>query len=176
MWSRPRACLPFMFHAVTTDGAPSWDRAHISNPALCPLIDGSRCAGIAPVQINPLVRRGPPCSARAILNRANEIIFDTSLPQDLTTIELIHRLVMAGKLASRKYRDMHIHVIEANDAMAPLSPSSNHTTGCESLILLRDSGRHTAGNWIDRYFDSISGRGTVDLASNFRGSSAEAPT
>ncbi len=176
MWSWPWACLPFIPYAVTIDGAPCWDGGAIGNPALFPLIDGRSCAGIAVAQINPLVRRGTPCSAREILNRVNEITVGASLLQDLATIQLTHRRVMEGKLASREYRDMPIHIIDANNAMASLSASSSFRTGWEFLILLRDNGRRTAGKWTNRHVDSIGQHSTADLASMFRGSCAEALT
>ncbi len=170
------ACLPFMFQAVNIDGTPYWDGGYMGNPVLFPLIERSPCADIAIVQINPVVRRGTPRTAREILNRVNEITFNASLLKDLATIELIHRLVMEGRLEGREYRDMRIHIIEANDAMAPLSASSKLNTELEFLVLLRDIGRRAAGEWIGRHFDSIGERSTLDLASMFRGSCAEALT
>ena len=91
-------------------------------------------------------------------------------------IELIHRPVMEGRLDSREYRDMHIHIIEANDAMMPLSVSSTLNTEWEFVILLRDIGRRTAGAWIDRHFGPIGERSTADLASMCHGSCVKALT
>ena len=123
-----------------------------------------------------MVRPGTPRSAREILNRVNEITFNASLLKDLATIELMHRLVMEGRLDGREYRDMRIHIIEANDAMAPLGASSKLNTEWEFLVLLRDIGRRAAGEWIDRHFDQIGECSTVDLASMCYGSCAEALT
>ncbi len=168
------ACLPFMFQTVTIDGTPYWDGGYMGNPVLFPLIERSPCADIAIVQINPLVRRGIPRTAREILNRVNEITFNAPLLNDLAAIELIHRLVTEGRLDGHDYRDIRIHIIEANDAMAPLGASSKLNTEWEFLILLRDIGRRAAGEWIARNFDAIGERSTVDLAALARGSCAGA--
>ena len=168
------ACLPFMFHAVMIDGQPYWDGGYMGNPVLFPLIEGSPCADIAIVQINPVVRRGTPHTARDILNRVNEITFNASLLKDLASLELIHRLRAEGKLEGPHFRDMRIHVIEANDAMVPLGASSKMNTEWEFLLLLRDIGRRAAGEWLDRHFDAIGERSTVDLPRMFGTGRAEA--
>ena len=62
---------------------------------------------------------------------------------------------------------MRIHVIEAQEAIAPLGASSKLNTEWEFLVLLRDIGRQAAGQWIDRHFDDIGARSTVDLKSMF---------
>ncbi len=68
-----------------------------------------------------------------------------------------------GKLDKNEFRDMRIHIVEANDAMAPLGASSKMNTEWEFLTLLRDIGRRAAGEWLDRHFDQIGVRSTVDL-------------
>jgi NTE family protein len=151
---------------------PYWDGGYMGNPVLFPLISGSGCADIAIVQINPVVRRGVPRTARDILNRVNEITFNASLLKDLASIELIDRLMAEGKLAPGEFRDMRLHIIEANDAMLPLGASSKLNTEWEFLTLLRDIGRRAAGEWINRHFDDLGQRSTVDLASMFRGAAA----
>ena len=161
------ACLPFMFHAVMIEGEPYWDGGYMGNPVLFPLIEGSGCADIAIVQINPVLRRGTPRTARDILNRVNEITFNASLLKDLASLELIHRMVAEGKLDRNEFRDTRIHIIEANDAMVPLGASSKMNTEWAFLTLLRDIGRRAAGEWLDRHFDEIGVRSTVDLPCMF---------
>jgi NTE family protein len=163
------ACLPFMFHAVTIDGAPYWDGGYMGNPVLFPLIDESPCNDIAIIQINPVVRPGTPRTARDILNRVNEITFNSSLLKDLWTIDLIHRLRMEGKLDGSGFRDMRIHVIEGRDEMLALGASSKLNTEWEFLTLLRDIGRRAAETWLARHFDDIGERTTVDLRAMFHG-------
>ncbi len=163
------ACLPFMFQAVEIEGAPYWDGGYMGNPVLFPLIDESPCSDIAIVQINPVTRPGTPQSAREILNRVNEITFNSSLLKELWTIDLIHRLIAEGALERGRFRDMRIHVIEAAEAMAPLGASSKLNTEWEFLVLLRDIGRAAAELWITRHFDDIGQRTTMELPGMFQG-------
>jgi NTE family protein len=163
------ACLPFMFQAVEIDGTPYWDGGYMGNPVLFPLIDESPCSDIAIIQINPVVRPGTPRTAREILNRVNEITFNSSLLRDLWTIDLIHRLIHEGRLDGQRFREMRIHIIEGREELAPLGASSKMNTEWEFLTLLRDIGRRAAERWIERHFDAIGERTTVDLGTMFHG-------
>ena len=69
---------------------------------------------------------------------------------------------------------MRIHVIEAQDKISPLGASSKLNTEWEFLTLLRDIGREAAGEWIDRHFDSIGERSTVNLGAMFAGAALQA--
>src|SRR3546814_16023526 len=73
------ACLPLVFQAVEIDGVPYWDGGYMGNPALFPFFNASESDDVIVVQINPIFRRGAPKSAREILNRVNEITFNSSL-------------------------------------------------------------------------------------------------
>jgi len=73
------ACLPTMFHAVEIDGEAYWDGGYMGNPAIFPLIYNCESADIVIVHINPLFRNEVPRSADDILNRINEISFNSSL-------------------------------------------------------------------------------------------------
>jgi NTE family protein len=163
------ACLPNMFHTVMIDGAPYWDGGYMGNPVLFPLIDHSPCGDIAIIQINPTVRPGVPTSARQILDRINEITFNSSLLKDLFAIDLINRLVSEGKLDAEKYRRMRIHLIEAQEDLLPLGASSKLNTEWEFLVLLRDIGRRAAGGWIEAHFNDVGERTTVDMGALFAG-------
>lgn len=159
------ACLPFMFQAVLIDGTPYWDGGYMGNPVLFPLIDSSTCGDIAIVQINPVVRTGTPTSARQILDRVNEITFNSSLLKDLWAIGFIDRLVADGALSRDRYRQTRLHLIEAESEMSPLGASSKLNTEWEFLVKLRDIGRRAAGRWIERNFDDIGERTTMNLDS-----------
>ncbi len=157
------ACLPFMFQAVLIDGTPYWDGGYMGNPVLFPLIDSSTCGDIAIVQINPVVRTGTPTSARQILDRVNEITFNASLLKDLWAIGFIDRLVADGALSRDRYRQTRLHLIEAESEMSPLGASSKLNTEWDFLVKLRDIGRRAAGRWIERNFNDIGERTTMNL-------------
>ena len=168
------ACLPFMFHAVMIDGAPYWDGGYMGNPVLFPFIDESPCEDIAIVQINPVTRPGAPETAQGILNRVNEITFNSSLLKELWTIDLIDRLLAEGKVSRNEFRDIKIHIIQAQEEMSPLGASSKLNTEWEFLVLLRDIGRRAAEAWIADHFADIGKRTTVDLRAMFRGVNCKA--
>ncbi|MGI9414186.1 MAG: patatin-like phospholipase family protein, partial [Hyphomicrobiales bacterium] len=71
------ACLPYIFQAVEIDGVPYWDGGYIGNPVLYPFFYETDTADIVLVQVNPIERRETPTSARDILNRMNEITFNS---------------------------------------------------------------------------------------------------
>jgi NTE family protein len=157
------ACLPNVFHAVEIDGIPYWDGGYMGNPVLSPFIDKSPCSDIAIVQINPVERKGTPRTARDIQNRINEITFNAPLIMELRTIEMIDRLIDTGRLSGNEFRRMHMHIIEAPEKMKVLGASSKMNSEWAFLVHLRDMGRLAASTWIDRHFNDIGQRSTVDL-------------
>ena len=71
------ACLPTMFQAIEIDGEAYWDGGYAGNPTISPLVRESEASDVILVQINPRERRETPRSANEILNRVNEISFNT---------------------------------------------------------------------------------------------------
>ncbi len=163
------ACLPHLFRAVVIDGVPYWDGGYMGNPALFPFHTESDSADTIVVQINPVERRGVPRSAHDIQNRLNEISFNSSLLKELRAIDFVGRLIDEGKLDEQHYRRAHIHIIENQAVLAPLGASSKMNAEWAFLTHLHDLGRETARAWMDRHFDDIGARGTVDLRAMFQG-------
>jgi hypothetical protein len=118
------ACLPFLYDAVEIDGEAYWDGGYSGNPSLYPLVDDHGCRDLVVVQINPLVRRQLPGTAREIVNRINEITFNSSLVKELRSIQLLHRLIDAEGLELERYRAMRLHLIHAEKEVEQLSASS----------------------------------------------------
>src|SRR6202171_640239 len=73
------ACLPTMFRAMEIDGEAYWDGGFVGNPTITPLIRESDAHDTILVQINPRERQDTPRSAADILNRLNEISFNSPL-------------------------------------------------------------------------------------------------
>jgi NTE family protein len=161
------ACLPFMFHAVEIDGVPYWDGGYMGNPVLFPFVDNNSCDDVVIIQINPVVRKGTPRTAREILNRVNEITFNSSLMKELRAIDFVDRLIDDGQISNEEYRRINIHIIEADEQMKALGASSKLNSEWPFLLHLRDIGRDTAAQWIDQNFDSIGECSTVDLRAMF---------
>jgi NTE family protein len=74
------ACLPFLFRAIEIDGEHYWDGGYMGNPAIFPLIYNCDSRDVVIVHINPIERPDVPKTASEILNRINEISFNSSLP------------------------------------------------------------------------------------------------
>lgn len=163
------ACLPMVFQAVEIDGVPYWDGGYMGNPALFPFHTHTDCSDIVVVQINPIERQGAPTTAQDIMNRVNEISFNSSLLKELRAIDFVSRLISEGKLSGNDYRDTRVHIIENQEVLNTLGASSKLNAEWAFLTHLRDLGRDTADNWLKENFEHIGKRATVDVAKLFQG-------
>src|SRR5690606_1294895 len=87
------ACLPLLFEAVEIDGEHYWDGGYLGNPAIHPLIHECDSSDVVIVQVNPMNRPDVPLSARDILNRINEMTFNSSLVREMEGFATITRLI-----------------------------------------------------------------------------------
>lgn len=161
------ACLPFMFKAVEIEGEAYWDGGYIGNPALFPLVGERDSRDLVVVQINPLVREELPQTGRAILNRINEITFNSSLLKELRAIELLHELLEAESLESDRYRSMFVHLIHAHEELQDMDASSKLNAEWTYLLDLKERGRGWADHFLAEHFDDIGVRGTLDISKLF---------
>lgn len=155
-------CLPFMFHAVEIDGEHYWDGGYCGNPALYPLIYHCNSPDILLVQINPLYRNELPRSARQILDRVNEISFNSSLMREMRAIKFVSDLIDQGKLSEEDYVKLHIHMI-ASDALTNFGASSKLNAEIDFLETLKSLGRETADAWLKQNWDQVNVESTCDL-------------
>jgi NTE family protein len=158
------ACLPFIFQAVEIDGEPYWDGGYMGNPAIYPLIYHCDSRDVVIVHINPLVRHGTPKTAQEILNRINEISFNSSLMREMRVIEFVTRMIDDGRIADGDMKRMLIHSISDDEMMGSLSVTSKMNGDWEFLTHLRDTGRARAEQWLDESFDRIGKETTIDFA------------
>lgn len=156
------ACLPQMFPAVEIGDEAYWDGGFAGNPALYPLIDNRASQDIVVVQINPIVRRQLPRSARDILNRVNEISFNSSLIKELRAIAMMQRLADEGGL-DLGHRRTFLHIIHADEEVQDLEASSKLNAEWSYLQKLFEHGREWAQEWLDTHFDAVGERSTLDL-------------
>ena len=66
-----------LFRAVEIDGVPYWDGGYLGNPVIFPFFRTTTTEDVLVVQINPLMRQQLPMSTREIMNRINEITFNS---------------------------------------------------------------------------------------------------
>jgi len=161
------ACLPHLFQAVQIDGEAYWDGGYMGNPALYPLIYGCRSRDIAIIQINPLNREEVPRTTTEILDRLNEISFNSSLMREMRAIDFVSRLVEEHRLDETRYKRMLIHRIEAGDEMRDLGASTKLNAETAFLEHLFEIGRAVCGDWLARNFDFLGVSSTVDIGADY---------
>jgi len=161
------ACLPFLFQTIEIDGANYWDGGYIGNPAIFPLIYGSQSRDVVLVHINPIVRHGVPKTAPEILNRINEISFNSSLMREMRAVAFVTRLIDEGKVNGAEMKQMLIHSIRDDEAMTAHSVASKLSPDWEFLCQLRDSGRSVTERWLRANYADVGVRSTVDLEAEF---------
>ncbi|MFW6027731.1 MAG: patatin-like phospholipase family protein [bacterium] len=163
------ACLPQMFQAVEIDGTPYWDGGYAGNPVLFPFFHKCASSDIVVVQINPVVRQGIPRTAQEILNRVNEITFNSSLLKEFRAIDFVDRLIEEGRLNDSRYKEILLHIISADDELKPLSASSKLNAEWDFIEHLFNIGRTTTGQWIATHADALGKRSTVNARAMFQG-------
>jgi NTE family protein len=161
------ACLPFLFQAVEIDGVPYWDGGYVGNPAIYPLIYECDTRDVVIVHINPIVRRGVPRTAAEILNRINEVSFNSSLMREMRAIAFVTSLIERGKVAAGEMKQMLIHSIRSDETMAALGVSSKLNADWGFLTELRERGRAEADAWLAQTYDALGTRSSVDLHAEF---------
>ncbi|MFO1049440.1 MAG: patatin-like phospholipase family protein [Geminicoccaceae bacterium] len=162
------ACLPTMFQAVEIGGEAYWDGGYSGNPTLTPLVRECDASDTVIVPINPVERPGTPRSARDILNRLNEISFNTAAIKELRMIALLQQVADPGAGEGGTWANMRIHLIR-NDGMADLGYSSKLNAEWDFLTMLRDRGRAAADAFLDEHGDALGKRSTLDLTALLEG-------
>ena len=157
------ACLPFLYQAVEVDGEHYWDGGYMGNPALFPLIYSCQSRDILIVHVNPIERPDKPTSAREIMNRVNEISFNSSLMREMRAVAFVTKLIDDGKLSQSDAKRVFIHSVCADDVMCGLGTASKLNADVGFLRQLRALGRERAQAWIDDHFDDLGSRSTVDI-------------
>lgn len=156
------ACLPTMYKAIEIDGEPYWDGGYAGNPTITPLVRECDASDTILVQVNPIHRPGTPKSARDILNRLNEISFNSPLVKELRMIALLRRAACPTKTESALWAQMRIHRI-ASDWMVKLGASSKFIAEWRFLQKLRDEGRRCADAFIAAHGRDLGRRSSLDL-------------
>jgi NTE family protein len=159
------ACLPFMMRAPEIDGDGYWDGGFMGNPAIFPVIYGCTSPDVILVHLTPTERPELPTNSRAIINRMQEISFNSSLMREMRAIAFVTQLIDEGKITGGKC--MYMHLIEAEDLIRDLAGSSKMNGTWKFLTHLFDIGREHADKWLAENYDSIGTKGTVDLQARY---------
>jgi NTE family protein len=121
------SCLPMLFPPVTIDGVAYWDGAYSGNPPLAPLLalDPAR---LVLIRAQSRLRAGIPGQPNDILNRVQEIAFQTAIDAECA--------MLPPGLDFIEYK--------ADDALAGLAPESRGNTDRAFLDRLFAAGRAAA--------------------------------
>ncbi len=161
------ACPPTLFQAVSIDGEYFWDGGYVGNPAIFPLIYHCNTSDVVIVHINPIVRRGVPTTAAEILNRVNEVSFNSSLMREMRAIAFVTSLIQRGKVERGEMKEMLIHSIRSDETMSALGVSSKYNADWDFLCDLRDKGRTQADAWIKENYENVGQRSSIDIGKEF---------
>jgi len=156
------ACLPTMFQAIEIDNEPYWDGGFAGNPTITPLVRETDAHDSILVQINPRERPTTPRSAAEILNRLNEISFNSPLMKELRMIALLREVADPGKGEGFRWANMRTHRI-MTEMMVDLGHSSKLNAEWEFLTMLRTEGRRAASEFLDMHADDLGHRSTTDI-------------
>jgi NTE family protein len=161
------ACLPQSSQAVVIDGEPYWDGGFAGNPAIWPLVYGTRTDDVLLVQLNPLVHHGVPHTAAEIADRVNEITFNASLVAEMRAISFVQKLLGQRRLDPTHYKQLRLHRVADEEGLAPYDASSKLNTDPRLLRTLFDLGHNAGQRWLAQHADAVGHHGTLDIDKTF---------
>lgn len=166
------ACLPQLFKAVEIKGEHYWDGGYMGNPSLFPFFYHTGSTDVLLVHINPIERDTVPMRANEILNRVNEISFNSSLLKEFRAIAFVQKLLDEGWIKD-EFKDqlkyIKLHSIRADKVLEDLSVATKFSSDWDFLTMLRDRGRLAADAWLAQNYDAVGKRSSVDVQESYLG-------
>ncbi len=142
----------------------------MGNPAIFPLIYGCDSRDVVIIHINPLERANLPTTASDIMNRINEISFNSSLMREMRemrAIAFVTKLIDDGKILDNSMMRMLVHGIEAADVMAELGALNKLNADWDNLNRLMKVGRERTDAWLKQNFGGLGEESTVDIREEY---------
>jgi NTE family protein len=139
-----------------------WDGGYSGNPTMTPLVRECGSRDIVIVPINPVERPGTPTTARDILNRLNEVSFNSVLLKELRMIALLRQVADPGTTEGARWAAMRVHAVD-NALMGDLGYSSKLNAEWDFLELLRQEGRGAAERFLHAHGDALGHRSTLPI-------------
>jgi NTE family protein len=156
------ACLPTMFQAIKIDGEHYWDGGFAGNPTITPLVRESDAHDTILVQINPRERTDTPYTANDVLNRLNEISFNSPLMKELRMIALLRQVADPGHGEGARWAGMRTHRIWT-DKLAEVGASSKLNAEWDFVAMLKEEGRRSADRFLSAHAEDLGKRSTADI-------------
>jgi len=151
------ACLPTMFQAVEIDGEAYWDGGFAGNPTITPLVRESDAHDTILVQINPRERLNTPRTAGDILDRLNEISFNSPLMKELRMIALLRQAADPGHGEGARWAGM------LNPPHHDRQAGRIRRVEWEFLAMLKQEGRKSAGDFLTSCGANLGTKSSADL-------------
>lgn len=161
------ACLPMMFQAVEIEGDHYWDGGYSGNPAIHPLIYKCESRDILLVQINPIKRDVLPTNAIDIMDRLNEITFNSALIAEMRAIDFVKRLLLEGKLDPAHYKDVLMHRIDGGEILEQMGATTKVSTEANLIRSLHELGQTHARRWLSEHRKDLGVCSTLNIARDY---------
>jgi NTE family protein len=139
----------------------------MGNPAIFPLIYSCATPDVLIVHINPIERPELPKTAMEILNRINEISFNSSLLREMRAIAFVTQLIGSDVDMKLDLKRVFVHSVSDDETMKMLGVSSKLNADWGALTDLRDCGRERADEWLEANYDEIGRKSTVDIRERY---------
>lgn len=160
-------CLPQIFQAVEIEGEHYWDGGYMGNPVIWPLIYHTESEDIILVQINPIHRDGVPRQPMEIINRLNEISFNSSLIAEMRAIDFVSRLIHEGMLDKKHYKDIKMHLVYSPEELKDLNASSKMNASWDFFEYLFTIGYDATDKWLAAHKAELGQHSTIDIRDKF---------
>lgn len=160
------ACLPTLFQEVQIGDEYYWDGGYMGNPAFFPLFYHSECKDILIVHILPIYRNALPEKQAEILNRINEVSFNSSLMREMRAIAFINRILDNDWLKDEhkhNIRRVYMHAIRVDDLLQSSSFASTLDVSWPFIEYLFNEGRQHASIWLAENFSKIGKKSSIDM-------------
>ena len=129
-----------------------WDGGYMGNPVIFPFFGKTTTEDVLIVQINPIERPQAPTSAHDIMNRVNEITFNSSLLAEYRAIAFVARLIDQGRLprgtGTGQYQRINAHRIVLGDGDRPIPPIPKSPRTMISFASCITAGRQAAQRFL----------------------------
>ena len=150
------ACLPQIYQAVQIGEDFYWDGGYTGNPALAPLYLRTDATDVIVVGINPIERMTVPQTARAIIDRIDEISFNSTFKLELSAIAFVEDLMHSAAVQA-PLRLLYAHGI-GDEAFGASSKMNNEWA---FLRHLHEIGWRAADRWLAENREAVGVRSTA---------------
>ena len=153
---------PQIYQAVQIGEDFYWDGGYTGNPALAPLYLRTDATDVIVVGINPIERTTLPQTARGIIDRIDEISFNSTFMLELSAIAFVGDLMHSAAVHA-PLRLLYAHGI-GDEALGAFGASSKMNNEWAFLRHLHEIGWRAAERWLAENREAVGVRSTVDLS------------